>query len=224
VARSRRFSAGTGRVRGYFQATDSLSQNSADLEKNPMTRLKNKVAIVTGAASGIGRAIAQVFAQEGAKVIVADINDAGGQETVDLIKARDGEGLFLHCDVSLSAEVEKLVTDTIRSFEGVDILVNNAAYLKDFKTAVDTTEEEWDLSMDVTLKGVFLCFARERVSGGGAFFSRRRSGKGLFTNARVGIRMPTSSFQFRISNFDLRTPTCFNFPDCVIGPCCFSVT
>jgi NAD(P)-dependent dehydrogenase (short-subunit alcohol dehydrogenase family) len=120
-------------------------------------RLKNKVAIVTGAASGIGRAIAQVFAQERARVIVADINDEGGQETVQLIKARDGEALFLHCDVSVSADVKRMVESAIHSFGGLNILVNNAAYLKDFKTAVDTAEEEWDLSIDVTLKGVFLC-------------------------------------------------------------------
>jgi NAD(P)-dependent dehydrogenase (short-subunit alcohol dehydrogenase family) len=122
-----------------------------------MMRLKSKVAIVTGAASGIGRAIAEVFAQEGARVIVGDINDAGGRETMDLIKGRGGDALFLHCDVSLSADVEKMVAGAMQSFGGLDILVNNAAYLKDFKTAADTTEGEWDLSIDVTLKGVFLC-------------------------------------------------------------------
>lgn len=120
-------------------------------------RLKNKVAIITGAASGIGRAIAQVFAQEGAKVVVADINDEGGRETVKLIGSSGGEARFLHADVSISGDVRDMVQQTIRWFDGVQVLVNNAAYLKDFKAAVETTEEEWDVSLDVTLKGVFLC-------------------------------------------------------------------
>jgi NAD(P)-dependent dehydrogenase (short-subunit alcohol dehydrogenase family) len=135
-----------------------------------MMRLKNKVAIVTGAASGIGRAIAQVFAQEGAKVVVADINDEGGRETVQLITAREGEAVFLHADVSLAADAKAMIEAAIHTFGGLHILVNNAAYLKDFKPALDTTEEEWDISIDVTLKGVFLCskFAiPEMIKAGG---------------------------------------------------------
>jgi NAD(P)-dependent dehydrogenase (short-subunit alcohol dehydrogenase family) len=120
-------------------------------------RLKGKVAIVTGAASGIGRAIAELFAQEGASVVVADINDEGGRETAKRIEDRGGVGLFLHTDVAISEDARSMVEGTLRSFHGIHVLVNNAAYLRDFKPAVDTTEEEWDRSMGVTLKSVFLC-------------------------------------------------------------------
>jgi NAD(P)-dependent dehydrogenase (short-subunit alcohol dehydrogenase family) len=95
-------------------------------------RLKDKSAIVTAAASGIGQAIAQVFAQEGAKVVVNDINDQGGESTVKSITDRGGAAIFFHADVSNSSEVRNLVQATVEKFGGLNILVNNAAYLVNF--------------------------------------------------------------------------------------------
>jgi NAD(P)-dependent dehydrogenase (short-subunit alcohol dehydrogenase family) len=178
-------------------------------------RLKNKIAIVTGAASGIGRAIAEVFAQQGAKVVVADINDAGGQETLRSITTRDGEALFLHTDVSVAAEAKAMVEAAIHSFGGLHILVNNAAYLKDFKPAVDTTEEEWDLSTDVTLKGVFLCskFAiPEMIKAGGGSIINIASVGGLvgfasyaaYCSAKGGVIQLTKSLAIDYGRHNIR--------------------
>jgi NAD(P)-dependent dehydrogenase (short-subunit alcohol dehydrogenase family) len=180
-----------------------------------MMRLKDRVAIVTGAASGIGRAIAQVFAREGAKVVVADIDAAGGRETVKLITAQDGEALFLPTDVSVSGEARGMVERTIRSFESLHILVNNAAYLKDFKAAVDTTEEEWDFSIDVTLKGVFLCskFAiPEMIRAGGGSIINIASVGGLvgfasyaaYCSAKGGVIQLTKSLAIDYGRHNIR--------------------
>lgn len=120
-------------------------------------RLKDKVAVVTGAASGIGRAIALLFAKEGAEVVIVDIDDKNGEATLRLIREQKGEAILIHADVSNAQDVERMTKATIQQFGKVTVLVNNAAYLKDFKPAVDTTEEEWERSIGVTLKGVFLC-------------------------------------------------------------------
>lgn len=122
-------------------------------------RLSGKVAIVTGAASGIGRAIALLFAAEKAKVCVVDINSAGGEETVSLIRQKGGEAIFSHTDVSNLADVGGMLSDTIQAYARVNVLVNNAAHMdeRDYKAAVDTSEAQWDRSIKVTLKGVFLC-------------------------------------------------------------------
>lgn len=118
-------------------------------------RLQNKIAIITGAGSGIGRAIAEVFAKEGAKVIVADYKSAGGQETVKNIVAAGGQAEFIQADVSKSDEIEAMVRVAAEKFGGLDILVNNAgvALMADLAS---TTDEIWQKTIDVDLKGVFL--------------------------------------------------------------------
>lgn len=117
-------------------------------------RLKGKVALVTGAASGIGQAIAKLMAQEGAQVAIADINDQGGQETV----AEIGEeaAFYKHTDVGSNTEVQSLVEATVARFGAIDILVNNAAIVL-FKRLIDTEPEEWDKVIATNLRSVYLC-------------------------------------------------------------------
>ena len=124
-----------------------------------MTRLRGKVALITGSGSGQGRAAAILFAREGARVIVSDVNVAGGEETVQLVQRAGGEAIFQAADVSNAADVEALVQAATRTYGGVHVLYNNAAIygggLDDFVT--ELAEDGWDRIVDVNLKGVFLC-------------------------------------------------------------------
>jgi NAD(P)-dependent dehydrogenase (short-subunit alcohol dehydrogenase family) len=117
--------------------------------------LEGKVAIVTGAASGIGRGIAIRLAEMGAAVAVLDVNEAGGLETVASVTAEKGRGIFVQCDVRSGAECRNAVERTIASFGKIDILCNNAG-IAIRKDVVELLEEEWDRAIDVTLKSVYL--------------------------------------------------------------------
>lgn len=118
-------------------------------------RLKDKVALITGAASGIGRASAIMFAREGAKIVVSDIDDAGSEETVNRIRSASGEAVYVHADVSLAVDVDAMIQATIQAFGRIDILFNNAGYYRRPYNLEDTTEEEWDRTYAVNVKGVF---------------------------------------------------------------------
>jgi NAD(P)-dependent dehydrogenase (short-subunit alcohol dehydrogenase family) len=119
-----------------------------------MDRLKDKIAIVTGGANGIGRAISELFAGEGAWVLVADVEDDAGDQTVRGIRAKGGEAEFCHADVSRVEDVQRAVALAAARGGRIDILCNNAAYLaEDFHGALDSTDEEWRKCIDVALLG-----------------------------------------------------------------------
>ena len=118
-------------------------------------RFTDKVCIVTGGGSGIGRATCQQFAAEGGKVVVADLAPQGGNQTVDLIKQKGGEAVFALCDVSNSAQVQAAVKTAVDRWGRIDVLVNNAAMMT-FKPVVDLSEESWDKVLAVNLKSVFM--------------------------------------------------------------------
>lgn len=119
-------------------------------------RLKNKIAIITGAGSGIGRASALAFVREGAKVVVADWGEKNGQETAELVKKQGGEAMFVKVDISNSSNVKNMVKQCLAAYGQVDILFNNAGIVK-MGALHETAEADWDQVIDVNLKGVFLC-------------------------------------------------------------------
>ena len=126
-----------------------------------MKRFEGKVALVTGGGSGIGRATAIAFANEGAKVVIDDINVEGGEETLRMIKSAGGEAIFVKADVSKAAEVEAMVQKAIETYGRLDCAFNNAGIGEPLKRVAKTTEDNWDRVMATNLKGVYLCMKYE---------------------------------------------------------------
>ena len=120
-------------------------------------RMENKVVIVTGGGSGIGRATCYRLRQEGAKVVVADRNLAGAEETRELMEGNDQNSAVSRVDISRSSQVEQMVEDTVSKFGRLDGLVNGAAILIRTPPLVDVEDVDWDLTMDTNLKGTFYC-------------------------------------------------------------------
>jgi 3-oxoacyl-[acyl-carrier protein] reductase len=121
-----------------------------------MKRLENKVAIITGSGRGIGRETALLFAQEGATIVVSDIDSAAGEQTATEIRRAGGTVIFVRADVSKRADAQVLADTAAQEFGRIDILVNNAGILKD-ATLLKMTEEQFDQVIAVNLKGVFNC-------------------------------------------------------------------
>ena len=120
-------------------------------------RLQNKVALITGAGSGIGRESSLLFSGEGAKIVVVDLNESAGQETVELIGNSGGIAEFFQADVSKARDVQKMIEHAERTYGKLDVVFNNAGIFPDDDASVlDTEEKVWDLVMDVNLKSVFL--------------------------------------------------------------------
>jgi 3-oxoacyl-[acyl-carrier protein] reductase len=119
-------------------------------------RLKDRVAVVTGAARGIGRAVAWIFAGEGAKIVLVDLEKAGIEALQEEVRKRGGEALAVPCDVSKASEVKEMIEKVLRIFSRIDILVNNAGIIRR-GTIESVTEEDWDRVIAVNLKGPFIC-------------------------------------------------------------------
>src|SRR5215212_6157104 len=120
-------------------------------------RLEGKVALITGASSGIGRESALLFASEGAKIVVADVSDATGAAVVAEIAAAGGSAVYVHADVSQAADTEGMIRTAEERFGKLDVLFNNAGIMhSDDDNAITTEESVWDLTMNINLKGVFL--------------------------------------------------------------------
>ena len=137
-----------------------------------MMRLKEKVALVTGGSSGIGRAAAVAFAREGAKVAIADVNAKGADETLATIVDAGGEAMFINADVSKTADVEALVQSVVKRYGRLDCAFNNAGVDNLHFPVADLPEEEWDRVIGINLKGTMLCMRYEipqmLANGGGA--------------------------------------------------------
>jgi NAD(P)-dependent dehydrogenase (short-subunit alcohol dehydrogenase family) len=135
--------------------------------------LEGKVALVTGGTSGIGRDTAVLFAKTGAKVVVAGRREQEGNETIELIRAAGGDGVFVKADVSKTAEVDALVQKTVEKFGRLDFAFNNAGIEGVWVPIAKQTEEDWDRTIGINLKGVWLCLKYEirqmlKQGGGGA--------------------------------------------------------
>ena len=120
-----------------------------------MAELSGKRALITGGASGIGRATAKLFARQGAGICIADVDAAAGQGVADEIIIEGGRAIFVRCDVSSAVECQSAVQQMVAEFGGIDILFNNAGIIRR-ASVVDTTEDEWDRVMAVNVKSVFL--------------------------------------------------------------------
>ena len=143
--------------------------------------LEGKVALITGGTSGIGRDTAILFAKAGAKVVIAGRREPEGNETVELVRAAGGEAVFVKADVSKAAEVENLVKKTVEKFGRLDVAFNNAGIEGMWVPIISQTEEDWDRTIDINLKGVWLCLKYEirqmlKQGGGGASSTCHRFG------------------------------------------------
>ena len=126
-----------------------------------MVEFAGRVAIVTGGSSGIGRSSALSYAREGAKVVVSDVNEEGGRETVRLIQAASGEAFFVYTDVSRPSDCENLVIRTVEKYGRLDFACNNAGIGGEQKLVADYSIEGWQKVIAVNLSGVFYCMKYE---------------------------------------------------------------
>jgi len=119
-------------------------------------RLSNKVAIITGAGTGIGSGIARLLAEEGASVVVTDINETAAKKTAEEIISSGGHAIALRMDVTSTEEIDQVIKKTLEKFGKIDILVNNAG-VSSIAPITEMTEKDWDYTMDINAKGTFLC-------------------------------------------------------------------
>jgi NAD(P)-dependent dehydrogenase (short-subunit alcohol dehydrogenase family) len=131
------------------------------MERKEMTQFNEKVALVTGSGSGIGRTTAQFYAREGAKVVVSDIDMDGGEETVEMIKADGGEAVLIRADVSRPEDCESLVQSTEEQFGRLDFACNNAGIAGEQNPTADYSVEGWQKLISINLSGVFYCMKYE---------------------------------------------------------------
>ncbi|MBV8771372.1 MAG: SDR family oxidoreductase [Deltaproteobacteria bacterium] len=135
--------------------------------------LDGKVALITGAASGIGRATAKIFAREGARLVLVDVAEKGGQETLQMIQELDGKAIFRHADVSKSADVNAAVVEAVTAYGRLDYAFNNAGIGGPGRLTHEYGEDEWNRVISINLTGVWLCMKAEiaqmlKQGGGGA--------------------------------------------------------
>ena len=178
-------------------------------------RLADKVAIITGAGSGMGRASACLFAKEGAKVSVVDINVAGGQQTVELIKRSGGVAQFINADVAKASDVERMVQATVNAYARLDILFNNAGVPMSFTPIEEVSEELYDKILAVNLKGIFLgCKYATPImkkQGGGVIINtasiaglRARPGLNVYCASKGGAILLTKAVAIELAPYNIR--------------------
>jgi len=180
-----------------------------------MKGFAGKTALVTGAGSGIGRASALRFAEEGANVVVADIDVEGGRETVDLIEDAGGDAVFVEVDVSDTDSVERMVEATVDTYGRLDFAHNNAGVLTDFVETTGISEANWDRIVDINLKGIWACMKAElqvmERQGGGAIVNTASEaglvgmgGLSSYSASKHGVVGLTKSVALEYAERDIR--------------------
>jgi len=178
-------------------------------------RLKDKVAVITGAASGFGRASAELFCREGAKVVAVDINGPGVEEVVEGIRKEGGEAVAVQADITRHEDVARIFRTAKEAYGTLNVLFNNAG-IDHMKKITDTTEEEWDRVMNVNLKGTWLC-TREAVpllieAGGGSMIHtsslsalKARPGNTCYGASKAGILMMSQVLAIELAPHKIRS-------------------
>jgi len=183
-------------------------------------RLPNKVGLITGAASGIGRASAVLFAKEGAKIVVADIDETGGRQTVDLIAQGGGSAVFVKADVTKAADVERMIKASVDQFGKLDILFNNAGVGTAFTPLEQVDEALWDRVMAINVKSMFLgCkYAAPvmKAQGGGVIINtasisgvRPRPGLTVYATSKGAVIVFTKAIAIEFAPYKIRV-NCIN--------------
>jgi 3-oxoacyl-[acyl-carrier protein] reductase len=183
-------------------------------------RLLNKIALITGSGSGIGRASAVLFSREGAKISIADIDEKGGRQTADLIKEKGGSAIFIETDVSKSSDVERMIKTTVDHYGKIDILFNNAGIGMSFIPIEQVDESLWDKIMDINAKGIFLgCKYAVPVmkrQGGGVIINtasisgvRPRPGLIAYSASKGAAILLTKALAIELAPFKIRV-NCIN--------------
>ncbi|WP_135556283.1 SDR family NAD(P)-dependent oxidoreductase [Paenibacillus cymbidii] len=179
-------------------------------------RLKGKVAVITGGASGIGRSGALVFAREGAKVVVADIAESG-REVAEAIVAQGGDAMFVPTDVSSAEQAERMAAAALERYGRIDVLFNNAMWYR-VRPLLEVTLEEWRRTLDVTLTGTFLCCKAvlpAMIAGGGGSIINTSSTGGTvgfeahsaYSAAKAGVNLLTRSIAIDYGKMNIRANT-----------------
>jgi 3-oxoacyl-[acyl-carrier protein] reductase len=183
-------------------------------------RLPNKVGLITGAASGIGRASAVLFAKEGAKIVVADIDETGGRQTVDLIAQGSGSAVFVKADVTKAGDVERMIKTSVDQFGKLDILFNNAGVGTAFTPLEQVDEALWDRMMAINVKSIFLgCkYAAPvmKAQGGGVIINtasisgvRPRPGLTVYAASKGAVIVFTKAIAIEFAPYKIRV-NCIN--------------
>jgi 3-oxoacyl-[acyl-carrier protein] reductase len=183
-------------------------------------KLSNKVALITGSGSGIGRASAILFSQEGARICVADVDRKGGEETVDLIKQKGSDAILVHADITKVSDAERMVQMALDRYGKLDILFNNAGIGMPFMPLEQIEESLWHRIMDINVKGVFLgckyAIPAMKRQGGGVIVNtasisgvRPRAGNTVYSASKGAVILMTKSLALELAPFKIRV-NCIN--------------